>query len=105
MSRVFWDTNIFIYLFEDYGKLSERAADLRARMLVCGDQLITSSLTLGEVLVKPLEKGDMNLCAAYEEAISSSSLLIAFDAKAAKIYAALRRDRALRPPDTIQLAC
>jgi predicted nucleic acid-binding protein len=105
MSRVFWDTNIFIYLFEDYGKLSERAAGLRARMLTRGDQLLTSSLTLGEVLVKPLEKGDRVLCAAYEEAILTTSLMIAFDTKAAKIYASLRRDRALRPPDTIQLAC
>ena len=24
MSRIFWDTNLFIYLFEDYGELSKR---------------------------------------------------------------------------------
>jgi predicted nucleic acid-binding protein len=32
-------------------------------------------------------------------------LLIPFDLKAAKIYAALRCDRSLRAPDAMQLAC
>ena len=66
MSRVFWDTNLFIYLFEDYGGFSGRVADLRRRMLARGDQLLTSTLTLGEVLVKPVERGDEELCRKYE---------------------------------------
>ena len=33
MSRVFWDTNLFIYLFEDYGTLSQAVAQLRSKML------------------------------------------------------------------------
>lgn len=60
MSRVFWDTNLFIYLFEG-GSFSERVADLRLAMLMRGDQLLTSNLTLGKVLVKPLERGDEEL--------------------------------------------
>jgi len=32
MSRVFWDTNIFIYLFENHGDLSEQAGELRRKM-------------------------------------------------------------------------
>ena len=39
MSRVFWDTNLFIYLFEDYGAFSEGAGQLRLKMLDRGDQL------------------------------------------------------------------
>ena len=61
MSRIFWDTNLFIYLIEDYGKFSARVSVLRERMLMRGDRLFTSSLTLGEVLVKPLEVGDPGL--------------------------------------------
>jgi uncharacterized protein len=61
MSRIFWDTNLFIYLFEHYGKLSRRVADLRGAMLWRGDRLLTSTLTLGEVLVKPVESGDQRL--------------------------------------------
>jgi len=105
MSRVFWDTNIYIYLFEDFGPLSARAKSLRRNMLARGDQLLTSTLTLGEILVKPLEAGDTALYASYEQAIPASSVLVPFDWKAARLYATLRRDRSLRIPDAIQLAC
>ena len=105
MSRVFWDTNLFIYLFEDYGALSEGTGQLRSKMLDRGDQLLTSTLTLGEILVKPTERNDSELCRRYEHAISSAATLIAFDVKAAKVYAALRLERSLRAPDAIQLAC
>lgn len=105
MSRIFWDTNIFIYLFENYGELSERASELRSKMLVRGDRLLTSALTLGEVLVKPTEQGDLELCRKYEEAILATSLVLPFDTKAAKNYASLRCDRSLRAPDALQLAC
>jgi predicted nucleic acid-binding protein len=70
-----------------------------------GDQLLTSTLTLGEVLVKPLERGDEELCRKYEEAITAPALMLPFDAKAARIYARLRCDRSFRAPDAIQLAC
>jgi uncharacterized protein len=105
MSRVFWDTNLYIYLFEDYGKLSALTVSLRSKMLQRGDQLLTSALTLGEVLVRPTERGNINLCRKYEQAIIAASLVIPFDVEAAKRYAALRCDRSLRAPDAIQLAC
>ena len=47
MSRVFWDTNLFIYLLEDKG------------------ELMTSALTLGEILVKPKEAGQEVLVEKY----------------------------------------
>jgi len=105
MSRIFWDTNLFIYLFEGDDALSERVVALRRAMLARGDQLLTSTLTLAEILVKPIEQGDTELSRKYEQAITSTSLVISFDVKAAKVYAGLRCDRALRAPDAIQLAC
>src|SRR2546429_9750551 len=89
MSRIFWDTNLFIYLFEDYKVLSKRTEELRAKMLARGDQLLTSTLTIGEVLVKPLERGANDVCQQYEKAITSTAVVIPFDLKAAKIYASL----------------
>jgi len=41
----------------------------------------------------------------HERAISSAASLIAFDVKAAKVYAALRSERSPKAPDAIQLAC
>jgi predicted nucleic acid-binding protein len=105
MSRIFWDTNLFIYLFEGYGELSKKTSELRARMLTRGDQLLTSTLTLGEILVKPTEQGETELCKKYETVVSATSILLPLDTNAAKIYAQLRCDRSLRPPDAIQLAC
>lgn len=105
MSRIFWDTNLFIYLFEGYGPLSERTSQLRRAMITRGDQLLTSALTLGEILVKPIERGDDSLSLRYEQAISKTAILVPLDSQAAKTYASLRCDRSLRPPDAIQLAC
>ena len=105
MSRIFWDTNLFIYLFEGSGSHAERVKNLRRSMSLRGDQLLTSTLTLGEALVKPTERGDDELARKYEEAITGAALVLPFDIKAAKLYAALRTDRSLRAPDAIQLAC
>jgi predicted nucleic acid-binding protein len=105
MSRIFWDTNLFIYLLEDYGDLSERVAELRMRMIDRGDQLFTSTLTLGEILVKPREKGDQELSRKYERALQATTSIIPFDHQAALHYATVRQDRSLKGPDAIQLAC
>jgi uncharacterized protein len=105
LSRIFWDTNIYIYLLEDYGPLSQLVSQLHEHMVARGDQLLTSTLTLGEVLVKPLEKGDDTLYRRYVTEIPSYCELVPFDLHVAKIYAALRADRSLRAPDAIQLAC
>jgi predicted nucleic acid-binding protein len=105
MSRVFWDTNLFIYLFEGEGSLSKRVQKLREAMVERGDQLLTSTFTLGEILVKPLERAEPELARKYEEALLATALMIPFDLKAAKVFAALRSDRSLRAPDAIQLAC
>ena len=105
MSRIFWDTNLFVYLFEDYKGLSKMTGELRTKMLARGDQLLTSTLTVGEVLVKPLERGATDVCQQYEKAITSTAVVIPFDLNAARIYASLRQDRSLRAPDAVQLAC
>lgn len=105
MSRIFWDTNIFIYLFEDYGPLSEAVAQLRCKMLGRGDQLLTSTLTLGEILVKPIERRDAARCQEYEHTISAIATLVPLDVNAARLYAVLRSEKSLKAPDAIQLAC
>ena len=105
MSRIFWDTNLFIYLFDDYADLSRRVMDLRRAMLERSDQLLTSTLTLGEILVKPLERQEGELARKYEEAVTATASLLPFDVKAARTYAALRCDHSLRAPDAMQLAC
>jgi uncharacterized protein len=105
MSRVFWDTNLFIYLFENYGDLSKQVISMRERMLEREDHLFTSALTLGEILVKPLETGDDQLARKYAEAIGATATLLPFDRESAVACARIRMDRSIKSPDAIQLAC
>lgn len=106
MSRIFWDTNLFIYLFEDYGRHSEQVVQLRKKMLERGDELITSALTMGEILAGPQRSGNENLSQEYEEAIRSAAIVVNFDLAAARTYARLRaQPRRIAPPDAIQLSC
>ncbi len=105
MSRIFWDTNLFVYMLEDKGQLTERVVSLRERMIERGDELLTSTLTLGEILVKPLEAGDEALAHRYEQAIMAAAAVVPFDRPAAHAFAAVRRDGTIRPPDAVQLAC
>jgi uncharacterized protein len=105
MSRIFWDTNLFVYLFEDYKDLSKRTIALRRRMMERGDQLLTSTMTLGEILVRPWQRGDHATCRKYEENLTRAAVVIPFDLKSARIYATLRSDRTLKAADAVQLAC
>jgi uncharacterized protein len=105
VSRIFWDTSIFIYFFEDHGRQGRAARHLRETMLKRRDQLITSAMTVGEILVKPRERQDLRLCKQYEDAITATSLILPFDLAAARRFSILRLNRWLRGPDAIQLAC
>lgn len=103
MTRVFWDTNLFIYLLEG-GPFAARVRALRERMQKRNDQLCTSALTLGELLVKPHAAGG-DAVRDHTDALRRAATIIPFDAGAALHYAAIRGDRAMKPPDAIQLAC
>jgi predicted nucleic acid-binding protein len=105
MSRIFWDTNLFIYLFEDYGAFSKDVDALRTKMIKRGDQLLTSTITVGEILIKPLQAGNKRLCESYETAIASTATLIPFDLKAARLYASIKSSRSVPAPDAVQLSC
>ena len=105
MSRIFWDTNLFVYLVEDRGTRARKVVALRRWMIEREDELLTSALTLGEVLVKPMEAGDEDLMRRYEHAIGSGATVLPFDDCAARRFAEIRRDRSIRAPDAIQLAC
>jgi predicted nucleic acid-binding protein len=103
VTRVFWDTNLFIYLFEG-GEFAARVREVRSRMLARGDQLLTSALTLGELLVKPRERGEAAV-RDHETTIRQIATILPFDAACSPRYAAIRADRAIKAPDAIQLAC
>jgi predicted nucleic acid-binding protein len=106
MARVFWDTNLFIYLFEENPEWSPRVVELRQKMLRRGDELLTSYLTVGEVITKPKQLGNIMLEKSYLNFFSSGSVeLIGFNLDAARRYGDIRGRERVRPADAIQLAC
>jgi uncharacterized protein len=105
MSRIFWDTNLFIYLFENQGERADRVAALRSRMLERGDELVTSALTIGEILVKPVRAGRADLARQYEQRIAQAATIVLFDLEAARAYASVRKDTTIKGADAVQLAC
>jgi len=105
MRRIFFDTNLFIYMFEGQEPYRSRMIQIRRRMLERGDRLVTSAMTLGEVLVRPTKLAQTSLIEQYDHAIRSTSEIIAFDAQIAWRYASLRATHTLRSADAIQLAC
>jgi predicted nucleic acid-binding protein len=106
VTKIFWDTNLFIYLFEQNPDFSPRVVEIRKAMVARGDQLYTSSLTVGEILVKPSEEDDRLLLDKYRSFFQHRAVnVIPFDQEAALLYATIRRDRTIARPDAIQLAC
>ena len=97
------ETYRFIYLIEDFADLSERVAGIRRRMMERGDELYTSALTLGEILIKPLEARNEILARRYESALLQGAVIVPFDVEPARLYASIRKDRTIRPPDAISL--
>ncbi len=53
MKSRFWDTNLLIYLIEQCLNLHLMVGRIRRDMLKSNELLVTSTLTLGEVLVRP----------------------------------------------------
>ena len=105
MSRVFWDTNLFIYAFEDHAQFGRKTQDLLHRMEERGDPLFTSWMTVAEVQIKPRQMGELNLCNDYKQAITGSATVLGFDERAAEKYALIRATTSIKGPDAIQLAC
>ena len=105
MSRIFWDTNLFIYLLEGTGEPFQWAQNILVRMSQRRDTLLTSALTLGELHVKPVSTHP-DATDRYERFFNSSGVqIVSFGREAARAYARIRQDRSIRPPDAIQLAC
>jgi len=105
MSRIFFDTNVFIYIFEGIEPNRTRMLEIRRRMLERGDQIVTSAMTLGELLVKPTKLGQASLIEQYDRAVRSTAQVINFDVQVAWRFASLRATHNLRSADAIQLAC
>ena len=102
--KVFWDTNLFIYLWED-SENTEKVIQLADQYSANGDELCTSTLSLGEILVKPFTDGKLEQVEAYVRLFQEIEI-VPFGQKEAITFARLHSQfPSLKPPDAIQLSC
>jgi predicted nucleic acid-binding protein len=105
MSRIFLDTNFFIYLHEGVGPQAARSRYLSHAFISRKDEVFTSVMSLGEVLVTPLAKGNLALAQRYRRDFRSPGItVLPFVEQAAEIFARIRVGGKIKPPDAIQLA-
>lgn len=106
MTRVFWDTMLFVYLFEEHVAYAPRVAQIRKQMLLRGDQLYTSSLCVGEILAGCYKKGNAALADKYRSFFRGRTVTVApFTVDAAELFAQFRAAMNLAAADAVHLAC
>lgn len=102
--KIFWDTNLFIYLWEN-SQYTKKVLQLADQYSANGDDLCTSSLSLGEILVKPFADEQLDQVEAYVRQFQEIEV-VPFGQKEAITFARLRSQfPTLKPPDAIQLSC
>jgi predicted nucleic acid-binding protein len=100
------DTSIFIYFIEAHAGYLPQVAPLFEAAARGERQLVTSSLTLLEVLVVPLRRGHASMAARYEALLTQSRgiHLIEIGRPLLRAAAQLRASLSVRTPDALQLA-
>jgi uncharacterized protein len=106
VSRIYWDTMLFVYWFEDHPVHAQRIKEIYDRMQQRQDTLCASAFTLGEVLSGPLKRGASDAADSIRAFFGSSDIDVSsFTPEAAERYAQIRASNRISPSDAIHLAC
>jgi predicted nucleic acid-binding protein len=106
VSRIYWDSMLFIYWLENNPLFSKKVAGIHTRMQQRQDQLITSAFTFGEVLAGAYRQGVPQLADEIRGLLLSVvSETVPFTVGAANHYARIRGTLGLSPADAVHLAC
>lgn len=105
MSRVYWDSNLFIYLHEGHPTFGPRVQRIYEELIARNDALCTSVFTVGEVLTLPLRMKDDAAVAAISESMLSGEIeLLPFTLAMAQRYGKIRAASSLKAADALHLA-
>jgi uncharacterized protein len=106
MSRIYWDTMLFIYWLEGNPDFGNRVGAIWSRMRERNDQLITGALALGELLAGAYKQGTdqeriRTIRAAFEAAVSE---VIPFTSQTADLFGQIKGALKVPSADAIHLA-
>jgi predicted nucleic acid-binding protein len=106
MSRIFWDTMLFIYLLDNHPTFGPRARHLLDRSYRRGDSLYTSHLAMGEVMAGAEKSPDPQKALTVRETIGEMGFsCLPFDEGSVATFSRLRSRERLKVADAIHLAC
>ena len=106
MSRIFWDSMLFIYLLENNPTFSPRVRLLLSRARRRRDALFTSYLALGEVMAGAEKSPKPQTALAVRDIVHEMGFTcLPFDEGAVAPFSRLRSRERLRIADSIHLAC
>jgi uncharacterized protein len=105
VSRIYWDTMLFIYWLEDNPKFARRVDTIYSRMKKRDDHLLTGAFTFGEVLAGVYRKGTEQRAAEARRRLESVvEEVVPFTVETADRYARIRGNLGVAPADAIHLA-
>ena len=105
MSRVYWDTMLFIYWLEEHPVFAKKVDEIHQRMEERRDQLITGAFTMGEVLAGPYRKAAAERLDDVRRRLRNVVAdFIPFTLETAEHYARIRGSLGVSPADAIHLA-
>ncbi len=105
MSRVYWDSMLFIYWLEDHPQYAKQVDAIHSRMKQRQDRLITGAFTFGEVLAGTYRKGRPELADQFRALLGSVvAEIVPFTVETAEQYARIRGTLGTTPADAIHLA-
>jgi predicted nucleic acid-binding protein len=106
MSRIYWDTMLFVYWLEDHPKYGRRVLHILSRMQERGDELCTSAFSLAELLVGPYKQGASEVSERIRSVFEGPEItVLPFTTQVADQYARIRAQMNVSPADAIHLAC
>ncbi|MBZ5491187.1 MAG: PIN domain-containing protein [Acidobacteriia bacterium] len=106
MSRIYWDTMLFVYWLEDHPVYAKRVRHILSKMEERQDRLCTSAFTAGEVLVGPHKMKASAIAKQIRDVFESPFVeVLPFTLATADLYARIRANHGVSPADAIHLAC
>jgi len=106
MSRIYWNSMLFIYWLDNNPLFAKTVASIYSRMGQRNDSLITSAVTFGEVLAGMYRKGSPSKAEDVRRTLLSVvSEVIPFTLETAEAYSRIRGSTNIASPDAIHLAC
>lgn len=105
MTRVYWDSMMFIYMLEANPVFGPKVRKILSQIQSRGDTLCTSVFSIGEILTGPRRKGSTSGVDTVKRYFLSGAVeVLPFTAATAERYSVIRAANKIKQADGIHLA-